>query len=93
MIKSFCDKRTEDVFNGRQVQRLDVKLAKKARRRLEFLNGAVRIEDLYYPPSNKFHALQGFQPPRYAIWLNNQWRITFEWQDGDAFQVCLEDYH
>jgi len=58
MIKSFCDKRTEDVFNGRRIQKLDVSLAKKTRRRLELLNGAVRIEDLYFPPSNRFHVLQ-----------------------------------
>jgi toxin HigB-1 len=93
MIRSFRDEKTEDVFHGRRVQRLDAGLAKQARRRLELLNAAVRLEDLRFPPSNRFHALQGYQPTRYAIWVNNQWRITFEWIEGVAFDVYFEDYH
>lgn len=93
MIKSFRDKRTEDIFNDRRVQRLDSTLAKKARRRLELLNAAVRLEDMYFPPSNHLHALEGFKPIRYAIRVNQQWRITFEWHEGDAFDVYFEDYH
>jgi proteic killer suppression protein len=93
MIKSFCDKKTEDIFNGRRVPRVDGKLAAKARRRIELLNAAVRLEDMYFPPSNQFHALQGFNPTRYAIRVNQQWRITFAWHEGNAFDVCFEDYH
>jgi proteic killer suppression protein len=93
MIKSFCDDGTESIYHGRRVRRLDTKLAKRARRRLELLNAATKLEDMYFPPSNRFHALQGFQPTRYAIWVNNQWRITFEWIDGHALDVCFEDYH
>lgn len=93
MIKSFYDKRTEDIFNDRRVQRLDNKLIKKARRRLELLNAAVRLEDMYFPPSNQLHALEGFNPTRYAIRVDTQWRITFEWHEGDAFDVHFEDYH
>jgi len=93
MINSFRDKRTEDIFNGRRVQRLDINLAKKARRRLELLNAAVKLEDLWFPPSNQLHVLQGFEPTRYAIWVNSQWRITFEWVEGHAFDVYFEDYH
>lgn len=93
MIKSFRDGKTEDIFRGRRVQRLDGKLAEKARRRLELLNAAVRLEDMYFPPSNQLHALHGFHPTRYAIRVNQQWRVTFEWHEGDAFEVCFEDYH
>ena len=93
MIKSFCDERTKDIFNGRRVQRLDSKLARKARRRLELLNAAVRLEDMYFPPSNHFHALQGDNPTRYSIRVDQRWRITYEWREGDAFDVCFEDYH
>ncbi|MCA9981597.1 MAG: type II toxin-antitoxin system RelE/ParE family toxin [Anaerolineales bacterium] len=93
MIKSFRDGKTEDIFRGRRVRRLDSKLAEKARRRLELLNAAVRLEDMYFPPSNQLHALQGFQPTRYAVRVNQQWRITFEWHEGDAFDVYFEDYH
>lgn len=93
MIKSFHDTKTEDMFNGRRVQRLDSRLAKKARRRLELLNAAVRLEDMYFPPSNQFHALEGFNPTRYAIRVDRQWRVSFEWHKGDAFDVYFEDYH
>lgn len=93
MIKSFGDKKTEDIFHGRRVQRVDNKLAEKARRRIEQLNAAARLEDMYFPPSNKFHALQGFTPTRYAISVNQQWRVTFAWHEGNAFDVCFEDYH
>jgi len=93
MIKSIRDTRTENIFNGKRIQRLDSKLAKKARRRLELLNAAVKLDDMYFPPSNQFHALEGFNPTRYAISVNRQWRVTFEWHAGDAYDVYFEDYH
>ncbi|RLC11007.1 MAG: hypothetical protein DRI57_19525 [Deltaproteobacteria bacterium] len=93
MIKSFKDKNTEKIFNAKRIKYLDDKLAKKVRRRLDFLNDAVDKEDMYFPPSNKFHSLEGFTPTRYAIRVDRQWRITFEWHDGDAYEVTFEDYH
>lgn len=93
MIKSFRDQVTEDIFDGKKIRRIDKKLVKRARRRLEYLNGATKLNDLYFPPSNHFHALQGFQPTRYAIRVNDQWRITFEWHENHAFDVYFEDYH
>jgi toxin HigB-1 len=93
MIKTFRDQRTEDIFNGKRIRGIDPKLVQKARRRLEFLHAALKIEDLYFPPSNRFHALHGFTPTRYAIWVNDQWRISFEWQENHAFDVYFEDYH
>ncbi len=57
------------------------------------LNRAIQLEDLYFPPSNKFHALSGYEPARYAICIDKQWRITFEWHEGDAYNVLFEDYH
>jgi len=59
MIHSFRDQLTEDIFDGKTVRKIDKKLAKRARMRLQLLNAAVRINDLYFPPSNKFHALKG----------------------------------
>lgn len=93
MIKSFADKQTEAIFHGSAIKKLDMTLIKKAKLRLEYLNAAVQLEDLYFPPSNKFHALQGYQPTRYAIRVNEKWRITFAWQNNHAFNVCFEDYH
>ncbi|MEM7114084.1 MAG: type II toxin-antitoxin system RelE/ParE family toxin [Chloroflexota bacterium] len=93
MIKSFCDRETEDIFHGRRIRKLNTNLARRARRRLELLNAATKLEDMYFPPSNRFHALQGFNPTRYAIRVNQQWRITFNWIDGHPEDVCFEDYH
>jgi len=94
MIVNFRDEKTEKLFNGELISKINNKLAKKARRRLEFLNAAQRIEDLYFPPSNNFHALEGFNPKRYAIWVDKQWRISFVWEpDNNADDVYFEDYH
>lgn len=94
MIITFRDKTTRKIFDGEKIKAIDKTLAEKTRRRLQLINSAVKAEDLYFPPSNKFHALQGYDPPRYAIRVNNQWRISFEWHsDGNAYDVCFEDYH
>lgn len=93
MIKSFHDDITETIYHGKRYKKIDDILQKKARRRLEFLNAAKTIEDLYFPPSNRFHKLQGFNPARYSISVDAQWRITFEWLNGDAYNVHFEDYH
>ena len=61
--------------------------------RKNFVALCYRIEDLYFPPSNKLHALQGFSPTRYAIWIDNRWRISFEWSGDRADEVLFEDYH
>ncbi|BAP56884.1 plasmid encoded proteic killer toxin HigB [Thioploca ingrica] len=93
MIISFRDKKTEIIFNGEPVRGIDKNLANKIRRRLELLNAAQKISDLYFPPSNRFHVLEGFEPRRYAIWVNNQWRISFVWGDNGVYDVYFEDYH
>jgi proteic killer suppression protein len=93
VIESFKDERTKWIFDGEPVKRLDGKVYKAARKRLIQLEAAIKIEDLYFPPSNKFHRLEGHSPTRYAIRVNEQWRITFEWKDGKAYNVLFEDYH
>ena len=86
---------TKSVFEKEKVQTMDKHLLKKAQIRLDLLDNAEVLEDLYFPPSNKFHALEGFNPTRYAIRVDRQWRITFEWDEnnGNALDVCFEDYH
>jgi len=81
------------LFNGESVPRIDSNLAKKIRRRLELLGAAKKIEDLYFPPSKQFHVLDGFNPKRYAIWVNKQWRISFLWINNNIHDVYFEDYH
>ncbi len=93
MVKSFADKRTEQIFNGEKVKRLDAKLQKKVLRRLRYIDAAIRIEDLLVPPSNKLEKKEGDLQELYAIWVNTQWRIIFKWLDNAAHEVQLVDYH
>jgi len=93
MIMSFADKRTEEIYNGRQVKRIDAQLQRKALRRLRYIDAAERIEDLRVPPSNKLEKKQGDLKDYYAIWVNTQWRIIFRWVDGSAHDVQFIDYH
>ncbi|PHR93703.1 MAG: plasmid maintenance system killer protein [Robiginitomaculum sp.] len=93
MIISFADKRTEQIFQGRSIKRLDKVLQKKVLRRLRYIDAAERIEDLRVPPSNKLEKKEGDLQDHYAIWVNRQWRIIFRWVDGSAHDVELIDYH
>lgn len=93
MIKTFRDKNTEKIYSGERFKGISTDLAKKARRRLAILNRAIQLEDLYFPPSNQFHALSGYTPTRYAIAVDKQWRLTFEWHEGDVYDAFFEDYH
>jgi toxin HigB-1 len=93
MIKSFSDKRTEALYDNGKYKKVDPALAKKAVKKIDQVKAATRIEDFYFPPSNHFEKLEGHNPTRYSIRVNDQWRISFEWQDSDAYNVLFEDYH
>jgi proteic killer suppression protein len=93
VIKAFADKRTEQIFNEIRVKKFDASLQKKALRRLRYIDAAESIEDLRVPPSNRLEKKEGDLKDFYAIWVNTQWRIIFKWDDGDAIDVQLVDYH
>lgn len=92
MIRSFGCKYTEALFNGQRVKRFQA-FAAQAERRLEILDNARTIHDLMNLPSNRFEALAGDRKGQYSIRINQQWRICFEWRDGDACNVAITDYH
>lgn len=91
MILSYADETTEQLANGKAVRKIPADIQRQALKRLNFLKLAKRLEDLYVPPSNHFHALAG--SGRYAIRVNMQWRITFRWTDAGPAEVLFEDYH
>jgi len=93
MIESFADKRTEQIFKGNTVKRLDSNLQTKVLRRLRYIDAAERIDDLLIPPSNKLEKKEGELQEYYAIWVNTQWRIIFKWENNQAHKVQLIDYH
>ena len=92
MIRSFHDTRTEALFNDRSVLRFR-SIECPARRKLLFLHRALRLEDLRVPPGNRLEALKGERKGQYSIRINDQWRICFRWESGDAFDVEIVDYH
>ncbi len=93
MIKTFADRRTRDLFLTGQAKRFPSDIAKRAARKLEYVNLATRLDDLKVPPGNRLHALKGDREGQYSISINDQWRICFRFKDGDAFDVEVCDYH
>ena len=61
--------------------------------RLMVLNAASSLNALILNPDNKFHALEGKRKEQYAISINKQWRVCFEWHVDNAFNVEIVDYH
>lgn len=92
MIKSFACRDSEKLFNDRRVRRFQA-FERQARKRLMVLHAAPSIEALMLNPGNKFHALSGDRKGQYAISINKQWRVCFEWNDGNAYHVEITDYH
>ena len=93
MIKSFCDKETEKVWNAIRSKKLPEAIQEVARRKLRMLNSAQDLNDLRIPPSNRLEKLKGSQDDYYSIRINDQWRIVFRWSQNDAFDIQIIDYH
>ena len=68
-------------------------IARPAKRRLETINAARRLDDLLVPPSNRLEKLKGNLKGFFSIRINNQWRVIFKWIDGDTYEVRVVDYH
>jgi proteic killer suppression protein len=92
MIRSFGDKPTEALFRDERVRQF-AGIARVAKRKLEALNAASRLEDLTVPPSNRLEKLKGDLKEFYSIRINDQWRVIFKWIQGDAHDVRIVDYH
>lgn len=93
MIRSFKDKQTEAIFQGEFVKGMDGQIQQRAREKLKYLDAAGDLRDLMIPPSNRLEALKGDRKSQYSIRVNQQWRICFRWDNGDASDVELTDYH
>lgn len=93
MIKSFSDKETEKLFKRELPRKLPSEILHIARRKLEILHAADRLQDLRSPPSNRLEKLKGERKDQYSIRINSQWRICFIWSGSDAFDVEIVDYH
>jgi proteic killer suppression protein len=92
MIRSFGDKHTEALFRDEWVRQF-AGMARAAKRKLEAVNAASRLEDLTVPPSNRLEKLKGDLKEFYSIQINDQWRLIFKWIDGEPHEVQIVDYH
>ena len=93
MIQNFADRETEKIFNRERSRRLPPNIQQIALRKLRMLNRAQSLQDLRIPPANRLERLAGDRIGQYSIGINDQWRICFEWHEGDASNVEIVDYH
>jgi len=91
-IKSFKCRDTEALFAGRRVAKL-VNIEAVALRKLATLNRVVDVTEMRIPPSNKLEALKRARAGQWSIRVNEQWRLCFRFEGGDAFEVEIVDYH
>jgi proteic killer suppression protein len=93
MIISFGSKETEKIWNGERVPKLPLEVQSVGRRKLRMLHNSQNIADLRIPPSNRLEKLSGNLKEFYSIRINDQWRIIFQWSNGQASKVEILDYH
>ena len=93
MIVSFRSKETELIWNGNRVKKMPIDIQKIGRRKLRMLNNSQTIADLKIPPSNRLEKLSGNLRGFYSIRINKQWRIIFEWNNGNASEVEIVAYN
>jgi len=96
VIRSFADETTADLFrerSSRAARRVPGDLWRAAQRKMKAIDVATRLDDLTVPAGNRLEKLRGDQAGRHSIRLNDQFRVTFRWEEGDAHEVRVEDYH
>jgi toxin HigB-1 len=93
VIRNFKDKETQKVFERKYSRKLPSDIQQTALRKLRMLNRAETLQDLRVPPANRLERLVGDREGQYSIRINDRWRICFLWQDGDALEVEIIDYH
>lgn len=93
MIKSFKCKKTAVLFNDHRCDKQFFEISKKALIKLVMLDASRVLEDLRIPSANRLEKLQGNLSEKYSIRINDKWRVCFVWNDGDAYEVEIINYH
>jgi len=93
MIKSFADIETEHLYTSGKSKLFPPDILKRAIKRLTQLDAAVVVEDLRMPPSNHLEVLSGNRAGQWSIRINDQWRVCFQFKNGEAYDVEIIDYH
>ena len=92
MIRNFKDRDTEVLFRDGYSRRF-AQIERIARRKLLMVDAAEALEELRSPPGNRLEALKGNRKGQCSVRINDQWRVCFRWQSGDAWDVEIVDYH
>jgi len=93
MIKTFADKRTAALFAGLKVRQFSGQWERVARKKLDLIHAATTIDFLRVPPGNRLERLSGDRQRQWSIRINDQWRVCFRFEGGDAYDVEIIDYH
>jgi proteic killer suppression protein len=93
MIRNFASTETEQFFASGKSRQYPPEILKRAAMRLTQLDATTRIEDLRLPPSNRLEALARDRAGQWSIRINDQWRVCFRFESGDAYDVEIVDYH
>ena len=96
MIRGFQSKTAQDIYDGtksRHARKVPTELHPKCQRLFDQLNAANRVETLKVPPSNRLEKLSGKLKSYWSIRVNKQWRVIFQWEEGEALNVDVLDYH
>lgn len=93
MIRSFHDSEARKIFQRERSRSVSGQVQKLALRKLTMLDAAESLEDLRVPAGNRLEKLLGRRAGQHSIRVNDQWRICFQWRDGDAYEVEIVDYH
>lgn len=93
MIQSFRDSRTAKIFRRERVKGFSPDLQRAAQRKLVILDAAESLQDLRVPPGNRLEKLGGDRRGQYSIRINDQWRVCFRWDEANAHDIEIVDYH
>ena len=93
MIRRFKCRETSFIWEGKISKRFPRDIQDTARRKLRMINQSRDLKDLLIPPGNRLEQLKGSRKGQYSIRINDQWRICFKWNEGDAYDVEVVDYH
>ena len=92
-INNFKSKEAKRIFEGRFSKKLPQQIQQRARESLKQLDAAVNLNDLMIPPSNMLEELRGNRKGQHSIRINQQYRVCFVWENGNASEVEIVDYH
>ena len=93
MIISFGSKDSEKIWLGDRAKKIPIEIQQIGRRKLRMINNSQDLKDLRIPPSNRLEKLKGKSKDFFSIRINDQWRIVFKWENNNAYEVEILDYH